>query len=135
MVTLPVSLEIVVLSEPLPAHLALVPVLALLRAVEDLVDPQLVLPPEALPAGGALEGGLPRVRHLVVPQQLHPVVLDGAVGALVAVEVEVFLHHVGLQLSAAFERGIAGITDEGPLACVDEIVGLQTRGGREGFFT
>ena len=163
MVTLPVSLEVVVLSEPLPTHLAGVPVLALIRPVEDLVDPQLVLTSESLAAGGALEGRLPRVRHFVVPQfvfpseslatggtlvgrltrvghlmipeQLQPVVLDRAVSALVAVEVEVFLHDVSLQLRTAFKCSFAGITEERSLASVHQTVGLQTRGRRESLFT
>ena len=65
------------------------------------------------------------MRHLVVPQQLQSVVFDRTVGALVAMYVEVFLHHVSLQLRTAFERRIAGITEEWSLSCVDQAVSLQ----------
>ena len=50
-VTLEVSFEIVVLSEPLPTHLAREPVLAVVRTVEELVVPQLVFPSEKFITG------------------------------------------------------------------------------------
>ena len=95
-VTLEVSFEIVVLSEPLPTHLAREPVLAVVRTVEELVVPQLVFPSESLATGGTLVGRLTRVGHLVVPEQLQPVVLDGAVSTLVPMKVQVLLHHMSL---------------------------------------
>ena len=63
--------------------------------------------------------------HFVVPQQLQPVVFDWTVGTLVAMYVEVFLHHVSLQLRTALKRRVAGITEERSLSGVDQGVRLQ----------
>jgi len=105
-VTLYMSLEVVILSEPLTTHFTRVAVLALLRPVQHLVYPQLVLPSEPLAAGGTFKGGLASVRHLMVPQELQSVVLDRTVSALVAVDVQVFLHHVSFELGTTFESCI-----------------------------
>ena len=83
------------------------------------MDPQLVFPSETLATGRTLVRSLTCVRHLVVPQQLQPVVFDRTVGALVAVYVEVLLHHMSLQLGTAFKRRVAGITEERSFSCVN----------------
>ena len=93
--------------------------------MQNLVDLQLVFPSETFTTGRTLVRSLACVGHLVVPQQLQPVVFDWTVGALVAVYVEMFLHHVSLQLVAAFKCRIAGITEERPLSRVDQAVSLQ----------
>ena len=46
MVTLDVSFEVVILSKSLATNLTGEPILGLLRAVQNLVDPQLVFPSE-----------------------------------------------------------------------------------------
>ena len=89
------------------------------------MDPELVFPSEAFATGGTLVRSLACVGHLVVPQQLQPVVFDRAVGTLVAMYVEVFRHHVSLQLRTVFKRCVAGITEERSLSCVDQGVSLQ----------
>ena len=96
MVTLDVSFEVVILSKSLATNLTGEPVLGLLRAVQNLVDPKLVFPSETFTTGRTLVRSLACVRHLVVPQQLQSVIFDWTVGALVAMYVEVFLHHVSL---------------------------------------
>ena len=54
MVTLDVSFEVVILSKSLATNLAGEPVLVLLRAVQNLVDPQLVFPSETFATGRTL---------------------------------------------------------------------------------
>ena len=76
MVTLDVSFEVVILSKSLATNLTREPVLVLLRAVQNLVDPQLVFPSETFTTGWTLVRSLASVGHLVVPQELQPVVFD-----------------------------------------------------------
>ena len=123
--TLNVSVEVVILSKSLATNLTGEPVLGLFRTVQNLVDLQLVFPSETFTTGRTLVRSLACVGHLMVPQQLQPIVFYWTVGALVAMYVEVFLHHVGLQLRTAFKRRIAGITEEWPLSSVDQAVSLQ----------
>ena len=125
MVTFEVSFEVVILSKSLATNLAGEPVLVLLRSMQNLVDPQLVFPSETFTTGWTLVRSLARVGHFVVPQQLQPVVFDWTVGTLVAMYVEVFLHHVSLQLRTALKRRVAGITEERSLSGVDQGVRLQ----------
>ena len=54
MVTLDVSFEVVILSKSLATNLTGEPVLGLLRAVQNLVDPQLVFPSETFATGRTL---------------------------------------------------------------------------------
>ena len=54
MVTLDVGFEVVILSKSLATNLTGEPVLGLLRAVQNLVDPQLVFPSETFATGRTL---------------------------------------------------------------------------------
>ena len=68
MVTLDVSFEVVILSKSLATNLTGEPVLVLLRAVQNLVDPQLVFPPETFTTGRTL------LRSLACPDMSLPLI-------------------------------------------------------------
>ena len=74
METLDVSFEVVILSKYLATNLKSKPVPVLLRAVQNIVDPQLVFPSETFSTGRTLVRSLACVRHIMVPQQLLSVV-------------------------------------------------------------